>query len=78
MRSLNMHLKILIAILVVLGIHAIVGGSDAVAPFAVRAEGARNLDDVLDRRTRIGLVAKDRDAAYDAAAELVETALRTR
>lgn len=46
--------------------------------FAVRAEGARNLDDVLDRRTRIGLVAKDRDAAYDAAAELVETALRTR
>ena len=46
--------------------------------FAVRAEGARNLDDVLDRRTRIGLVASDRDAAYDAAAELVETALRTR
>ena len=44
--------------------------------FAVRAEGARNVDDVLDRRTRIGLVASDRDAVHDAVAEIVDGALR--
>jgi glycerol-3-phosphate dehydrogenase len=31
--------------------------------FAVRAEGAMTVDDVLDRRTRIGLVDVDRDRA---------------
>lgn len=42
--------------------------------FAVRAEGALDVDDVLDRRTRIGLVAADRDRAHDAVAELVAEA----
>lgn len=43
---------------------------------AVRAEGARSIDDVLDRRTRIGFVASDRDAVYDAVAAIVDEALR--
>lgn len=43
--------------------------------FAVRAEGALDIDDVLDRRTRIGLVAADRARAADAVAELVDEAL---
>ncbi len=43
---------------------------------AVRAEGARSVDDVLDRRTRIGLVTSDRDALYGAVAEIVDEALR--
>jgi glycerol-3-phosphate dehydrogenase len=40
--------------------------------WAVRVEGAMNEDDLLDRRTRLGLVASDREASVDAAA----TALR--
>jgi glycerol-3-phosphate dehydrogenase len=57
------------------------GRGDRVAPaidviraevvFAVRAEGALDADDVLDRRTRIGLVPEDRDAAAGAVAEIV-------
>lgn len=35
--------------------------------FAVRHEGALDVDDLLDRRTRIGLAAADRDAAMPAA-----------
>lgn len=42
---------------------------------AVRAEGALSVDDVLDRRTRIGLVAADRAAAFEASAELFDEAL---
>lgn len=37
--------------------------------FGVRHEGALDVDDLLDRRTRIGLVAADRDRAMDAARE---------
>jgi glycerol-3-phosphate dehydrogenase len=35
--------------------------------FAVSHEGALDVDDVLDRRTRIGLVASDRERALGAA-----------
>lgn len=37
--------------------------------FAVRHEGALDVSDLLDRRTRLGLVAADRDRAAEAAAE---------
>ncbi|MCD2441228.1 glycerol-3-phosphate dehydrogenase/oxidase [Agromyces sp. SYSU K20354] len=43
--------------------------------FAVLAEGALDVDDVLDRRTRIGLVAADRERANAAVAEIVEAAM---
>ena len=43
--------------------------------FAVRAEGALDADDVLDRRTRIGLVAEERTAAADVIAQVVEETL---
>ncbi|GAC66799.1 glycerol-3-phosphate dehydrogenase/oxidase [Gordonia soli] len=43
--------------------------------FAVRAEGALDVDDVLHRRTRIGLVAADADAARPAVTEIVDAAL---
>lgn len=59
-------------------------GAERVAPgidvtraevaFAVRAEGALDADDVLDRRTRIGLVPGDRDAAADVVAQVVAEA----
>jgi glycerol-3-phosphate dehydrogenase len=39
--------------------------------WAVRHEGALDADDVLDRRTRIGLVPADRAAAQPAVADLV-------
>ena len=42
--------------------------------FAVTHEGALDVDDILDRRTRIGLVAADRDRIVDAAAEFLATA----
>ncbi|MFD1859202.1 glycerol-3-phosphate dehydrogenase/oxidase [Aeromicrobium camelliae] len=42
--------------------------------FAVRHEGALDVDDLLDRRTRIGLVSGDRARARDAAAEAFELA----
>jgi glycerol-3-phosphate dehydrogenase len=38
--------------------------------FAVRHEGALNVDDLLDRRTRIGLVPEDRALAESAAADV--------
>ncbi|WP_232303903.1 glycerol-3-phosphate dehydrogenase/oxidase [Pseudofrankia sp. DC12] len=40
--------------------------------FALRHEGALDVEDLLDRRTRIGLVAADRAAALPRAAELTE------
>ncbi|WP_439901823.1 glycerol-3-phosphate dehydrogenase/oxidase [Microbacterium azadirachtae] len=43
--------------------------------FAVRAEGALTADDVLDRRTRIGLVDDDRRRAQDSVAALVAETL---
>lgn len=46
--------------------------------FAVLVEGALDVDDVLDRRTRIGLVAADRERAHSAVAEIVEEALARR
>ncbi|VEG56431.1 FAD dependent oxidoreductase [Mycolicibacterium aurum] len=39
--------------------------------YAVTHEGALTVDDILDRRTRIGLVAEDRSKAEPAAAELL-------
>ncbi|MCZ2822617.1 glycerol-3-phosphate dehydrogenase/oxidase [Modestobacter sp. VKM Ac-2977] len=39
--------------------------------FAVRAEGARTVDDLLDRRTRIGLVPTDRERAAPLAAAVL-------
>jgi glycerol-3-phosphate dehydrogenase len=42
--------------------------------YAVTHEGALTADDILDRRTRIGLVAEDRARAKAAAAELLSTA----
>nr|WP_230317186.1 glycerol-3-phosphate dehydrogenase C-terminal domain-containing protein [Conexibacter sp. W3-3-2] len=39
--------------------------------FAARSEGAMTLADVLDRRTRAGLVPAWRDALHDAAAQLL-------
>ena len=41
--------------------------------FAVTHEGALDVDDILDRRTRIGLVAADRERAVDTAEELLAT-----
>ena len=43
--------------------------------YAVRSEGALDADDVLHRRTRIGLVTGDADRARGAVAEIVSTAL---
>ena len=43
--------------------------------FAVLAEGALDADDVLDRRTRIGLVSADRAGAQEAVESLVGEAL---
>jgi glycerol-3-phosphate dehydrogenase len=39
--------------------------------FAVTHEGALDVDDILDRRTRIGLVAADRERAVTAAQEML-------
>ncbi|MDH6194965.1 glycerol-3-phosphate dehydrogenase [Mycobacterium frederiksbergense] len=39
--------------------------------YAVTHEGALSVEDILDRRTRIGLVAADRDRAAAAAAEMI-------
>jgi glycerol-3-phosphate dehydrogenase len=39
--------------------------------YAVTYEGALTIDDILDRRTRIGLVKKDRDRVADVAKEFV-------
>ncbi|MCV7347213.1 glycerol-3-phosphate dehydrogenase/oxidase [Mycolicibacterium rhodesiae] len=42
--------------------------------FAVTHEGALSADDILDRRTRIGLVESDRNRAFAAAEEFLATA----
>lgn len=44
---------------------------------AMHSEGALNADDVLDRRTRIGLVPADRARAEGTVRELVEAAPRS-
>ncbi len=57
----------------------IAGGLDvtrAEIAYAVTHEGALDIDDVLDRRTRIGLVAADADRARDAVAEIVDQVSR--
>jgi glycerol-3-phosphate dehydrogenase len=41
--------------------------------YATTHEGALTVDDILDRRTRIGLVAADRDSAVAAAEEILAT-----
>jgi glycerol-3-phosphate dehydrogenase len=41
--------------------------------YAVTHEGALTIGDILDRRTRIGLVQADRDRAVDAAEEVLAT-----
>jgi glycerol-3-phosphate dehydrogenase len=43
--------------------------------WAVRHEGALTADDVLDRRTRIGLVPADREKAMSAVSDLVSRSL---
>lgn len=43
--------------------------------YAVTHEGAMSVDDILDRRTRIGLVQADRDRVVDVAAELLSSAM---
>ena len=43
--------------------------------FAVRHEGALCVDDVLDRRTRIGLVAADADKARRTVTDIVTETL---
>ena len=45
--------------------------------YAVRSEGALDVEDVLHRRTRIGLVRTDADRARAAVEEIVSTALAT-
>ncbi|MDL9980396.1 glycerol-3-phosphate dehydrogenase/oxidase [Microbacterium sp. ASV49] len=42
--------------------------------WGVAVEGALTIDDLLDRRTRLGLVAEDREASMDAAASAFERA----
>jgi glycerol-3-phosphate dehydrogenase len=44
--------------------------------YAVTHEGAMTVDDILDRRTRIGLVAADRERAASAAEELLARSAR--
>ena len=46
--------------------------SGAELAFALQREGALEVCDLLDRRTRIGLVAADREQALAAAGALVE------
>lgn len=43
--------------------------------WAVRHEGALTADDILDRRSRVGLVSAEREAARPAVADLVERAM---
>ncbi|MEJ1092319.1 glycerol-3-phosphate dehydrogenase/oxidase [Microbacterium istanbulense] len=54
---------------------ALAAVSDAQVAFAVRAEGALTVDDVLDRRTRIGLVPADRERCAPGVAQLVQQTL---
>jgi glycerol-3-phosphate dehydrogenase len=41
--------------------------------FGVQHEGALNVDDLLDRRTRIGLVPADRKLAEPAATDVIDS-----
>ena len=43
--------------------------------FAVRAEGAMTVDDVMERRTRIGLVDADRERSLHVVEEIVAQTL---
>ena len=45
--------------------------------YAVTHEGALTVDDILDRRTRIGLVAADRARADGAAEEFVDSSVHS-
>ncbi|MGB6765898.1 glycerol-3-phosphate dehydrogenase C-terminal domain-containing protein, partial [Mycobacterium sp.] len=40
--------------------------------YAITHEGALTVDDIVDRRTRIGLVVADRERAVGAAADMLE------
>lgn len=51
--------------------------SRATIEFAVRSEGARTADDVLDRRTRVGLVDEDRERQRAAVESVVAEILST-
>src|SRR4051794_13091023 len=51
------------------------GLSRAEVEYAVRVEGAMTAADVLDRRTRVGLVDADRERCRPAVEELVERTL---
>ncbi|MGH3691851.1 MAG: glycerol-3-phosphate dehydrogenase C-terminal domain-containing protein, partial [Microbacterium sp.] len=51
------------------------GLTRAEVEFAVREEGAMNADDVLDRRTRVGLVDDDRERCREAVEEVVARTL---
>lgn len=56
------------------GLAPIADGIDVCAAeleFAMRYEGARSVADLLDRRTRIGLVESDRERAVDVATDIV-------
>ncbi len=53
------------------------GATLAELVFGVTHEGAHDVDDLLDRRTRLGLVPADRDAAVPAARRALELALPT-
>lgn len=56
-------------------IDEVTGLTTADVEFAVRCEGAMTADDVLDRRTRIGLVDRDRERCRDAVEQLVARTL---
>ncbi|OZE76826.1 glycerol-3-phosphate dehydrogenase [Rhodococcus sp. 15-649-1-2] len=51
---------------------------EAELAFSVQYEGARSVGDLLDRRTRIGLVDVDRERAVDSAERALEQFLHTR
>ncbi|MDA2810478.1 glycerol-3-phosphate dehydrogenase/oxidase [Nocardiopsis sp. RSe5-2] len=50
------------------------GVTGAEMRFAVKAEGALEAEDILDRRTRLGLVAEDREAGRQAAEDAIKWA----
>lgn len=53
------------------------GTTRADVEYAVREEGAQSPDDVLDRRTRIGLVDDDRSRAYELVEAIVDETLHS-
>lgn len=56
------------------GVGAACGVTAQELEWGVRVEGALSIDDLLDRRTRLGLVAADRERSTDAAAAAFERA----